>query len=73
MELAGPHPSPGATRGNTESLLNCVRPTPDSLVGDVPNLYFRKAAKLAIDRKMVMDGGCATFNLYRHEMQALYM
>ncbi len=32
-------------------LMNCVWPTPDSLFGDVPDLYSRKAAEIAKDRE----------------------
>ncbi len=31
-------------------LMNCVRPTPDSLFGDIPDLDSRKAAEIAKDR-----------------------
>ncbi len=31
--------------------MNCVRPTPDSLFGDVPDLDSRKAAEIAKDRE----------------------
>ncbi len=31
-------------------LINCVKPTPDSLFGDVPELDSRNAAELAVDR-----------------------
>ncbi len=32
-------------------LMNCVRPTPDSLFGDVPDLDSGKAAEIAKDRE----------------------
>ncbi len=32
-------------------LMNCVRPTPDSLFGDVPDRDSRKAAEIAKDRE----------------------
>ncbi len=31
--------------------MNCVRPTPDSLFGDVPDLDSRKAAETVKDRE----------------------
>ncbi len=32
-------------------LMNCVRPTPDSLFGDVPDLDGRNAAEIAKERE----------------------
>ncbi len=32
-------------------LMNCVKPTPDSLFGDVPDLDSGKAAEIAKDRE----------------------
>ncbi len=32
-------------------LTNCVRPTPDSLFGDVPDLYITKASEIETDRE----------------------
>ncbi len=31
--------------------MNCVKPTPDSIFGDIPGLDSRKAAELAADKK----------------------
>ncbi len=31
--------------------MKCVRPTPDSFFGDVPDLYSGKAAEITKDRK----------------------
>ncbi len=46
VELARPHPPPGRATGNRRVLMNCVRPTADSLFGHVPDLYSRKAAEM---------------------------
>ncbi len=53
LELAQPHPLPGRAPGNTSStvLMNCVRTTPDSLFGGVPDIDSRKAAEIAKDRE----------------------
>ncbi len=32
-------------------LMSCVKPTPDSIFGDVPDLDSRKAAELAVGRE----------------------
>ncbi len=49
VELARPHPPPGRAPGNKTSTYECVRPTWDSLFGDVPDLDSGKAAEIARD------------------------
>ncbi len=43
VELARTHPPPGRHRVRRRVLMNCVRPTPDSLFGNFPDLGGRNA------------------------------
>ncbi len=57
VELARPLPPPGRSPCNTASALECDKPTPDSLFGDVPDPDNIKAVELATSEKSEKDLG----------------
>ncbi len=52
MELAGTRPAHARAPPGAPVLLNCVKPTHETLFADVPNLSIENATKMSKDRKL---------------------